>query len=110
GMVDLDQEADFIGKAALQRIKTEGPSRKLAGVEIGGANLGSFNDGSMIDVMPVLHHGERVGQVTSACYSPRLEQNIGYGVVPVALSEWGTESVVDTGADKGEAAVGTEQL
>src|SRR5699024_9906665 len=104
-MVDLDQEADFIGKAALQRIKTEGPSRKLAGVEIGGANLGSFNDGSMIDVMPVLHHGERVGQVTSACYSPRLEKNIGYAMVPVALSELGTELVVDTGAAEVEAVV-----
>src|SRR5699024_7115275 len=32
-MVDLHQEADFIGKAALQRIKAEGPHRRLAGIE-----------------------------------------------------------------------------
>src|SRR5699024_10358759 len=104
-MVDLNQEADFIGKTALQRIKAEGPTRKLAGVEIGGANLGSFNDGSMIDVFAVHHGGERVGQVTSACYSPRLEKNIGYAMVPVELSELGTELVVDTGEAKVDAVV-----
>src|SRR5207244_6888816 len=44
-MVDLDQEADFVGKEALRRIKEQGISRKLVGVEIGGAGLGSYNDG-----------------------------------------------------------------
>src|SRR5216110_1741110 len=52
-MVDLEREADFVGKEALRRIKEEGISRKLVGVEIGGAGLGSYNDGSMIDVFPV---------------------------------------------------------
>ena len=35
-MVDLDQEADFVGKEALKRIKAEGPRRKLVGIEIEG--------------------------------------------------------------------------
>src|SRR2546426_9282254 len=35
-MVDLDQEADFVGKQALQQIKQAGIRRKLVGVEIGG--------------------------------------------------------------------------
>src|ERR1700747_495650 len=48
-MVDLEQGADFIGKAALHKIKEEGPKRKLAGVEIAGDSLGSYNDGAMID-------------------------------------------------------------
>ena len=104
-MVDLDQPADFIGKEALQRIKAEGPRRKLAGVEIGGARLGSFNDGSMIDVMPVHHSGERVGEVTSACYSPRLEHNIGYAMVPTQLTDVGTRLEVETGAGLVDAVV-----
>ena len=33
-LVDLDQEADFIGKSALQRIQKEGVKRRLVGVEI----------------------------------------------------------------------------
>jgi glycine cleavage system aminomethyltransferase T len=94
-MVDLEQASDFIGKAALAKIREEGPKRKLAGVEIGGSGLGSYNDGSMIDVFPVHLDGKRIGQVTSACYSPRLEKNIGYAMVPTEHSELGTELEIE---------------
>jgi aminomethyltransferase len=76
-MVDLDQEADFMGKEALKRIKAEGVTRKLVGVDIDGEPLGSYIDNEMIDVFPVSVGGNVVGKVTSACYSPRLEKNIG---------------------------------
>jgi glycine cleavage system aminomethyltransferase T len=95
-MVDLDQEADFIGKEALRRIKAEGVKRKLVGVEIGGENVGSYNDGAMVDVFPVYANGERVGKVTSACYSPRLEKNIGFAMLPIEHTEFGTELEVET--------------
>jgi glycine cleavage system aminomethyltransferase T len=96
-MVDLDQEADFMGKDALRRIKSEGITRKLVGVEIGGPGVGSFNDGAMIDVFDVHDpHGLRIGEVTSACRSPRLERNIGYAMVPIAYHEPGTELIVHT--------------
>jgi aminomethyltransferase len=95
-MVDLDQEADFIGKQALRRIKEEGVKRKLVGVEIGGESVGSYNDGSMIDVFPVYANAERIGTVTSACYSPRLEKNIGFAMLPIEYTEFGTELEVDT--------------
>jgi hypothetical protein len=104
-MVDLEQKADFIGKQALARIKQEGVARKLAGVEIAGASLGAYNDGSMIDVFPVSRRGERVGKVTSACHSPRLRKNIGYAMVPVELAELGTELEVDVGGDRRDAVV-----
>ena len=104
-MVSLDKGADFIGKAALQHIKAAGPHRKLAGVEIGGAPLGTFNDGSMIDVFGVYDGEQRVGEVTSACYSPRLEKNIGYAMVPIELTEVGTTLRVDTGTEISDAVV-----
>ena len=94
-MVDLEQGADFIGKEALHRIKEEGPKRQLVGVEIGGANLGAYNDGSMIDVFGVHKGGARIGDVTSACYSPRLEKNIGFAMVPTEHSELGTELEIE---------------
>ncbi|MDP9475263.1 MAG: glycine cleavage system protein T [Actinomycetota bacterium] len=104
-MVDLDQEADFVGKEALRRIKEEGVKRKLVGLEIGGEPLGSYNDGSMIDFYPV-HDGDRhVGRVTSACYSPRLEKNIGYAMVPIEYVEYGTELVVETPHGRQRAVV-----
>jgi aminomethyltransferase len=104
-MVDLEQEADFIGKAALKRIKAEGVKRMLVGVEIGGAGLGSYNDGAMIDCFPVSNKGKPVGQVTSACYSPRLKKNIGFAMLPIELTQFGTELEVETPAGRVSALV-----
>jgi glycine cleavage system aminomethyltransferase T len=94
-MVDLEQGSDFIGKDALARIKQEGPKRKLVGVEIGGERLGAYSDGSMIDMFPVHKDGGRIGEVTSACFSPRLEKNIGYAMVPIEHGDLGTEVEVE---------------
>ena len=104
-MVDLEQGSDFIGKEALARIKRDGPQRKLAGVEIGGDPVGAYNDGSMIDFFPVHREGTRIGKVTSACHSPRLEKNIGYAMVPIEHSELGTELEVERPDGSVEATV-----
>jgi aminomethyltransferase len=104
-MVDLEQGSDFIGKAALHRIKQEGTKRLLAGVEISGESLGSYNDGAMPDFFPVSHNGEPVGRVTSACYSPRLERNIGYAMIPTELAQLGTELEVDVEGEHRDAVV-----
>jgi len=104
-MVDLEQKDDFIGKQALERIKQEGVKRRLVGVEIAGAGLGAYNDGSMVDFFGVDHGGERVGRVTSACHSPRLEKNIGYAMVPIELAGLGTELQVDVAGDRRDAVV-----
>jgi glycine cleavage system aminomethyltransferase T len=95
-MVDLDQEADFMGKEALRRIKQEGVKQKLVGVDIGGEPLGTYIDNEMIDFFPAHAGGRRIGRVTSACYSPRLEKNIGFAMVPLEFAERGTELQVDT--------------
>jgi aminomethyltransferase len=96
-MVDLGQEAGFVGKEALRRIKAEGPVRKLVGIEIGGPSVGTYIDSEMIDMFPVFRGGAQVGKVTSACYSPRLEKNIGYAMLPAGLAEpLGQEFEVET--------------
>ena len=99
-MVDLDQAADFIGKDALKAIKERGVSRQLVGLEIGGAQLGTYVDGSMIDVFPVHDGDKRIGEVTSACHSPQLDKNIGLAMVPTEYTEIGTEVIVETPAGK----------
>ncbi len=104
-MVDLEQDADFIGKQALQLIASKGPQRKLVGVEIEGPSLGSFIDNEMIDVFPVFDGGQRIGNVTSACYSPRLEKNIGFAMLPIELTEFGTEVEVETPRGRQAAVV-----
>jgi aminomethyltransferase len=88
-MVDLDQEADFIGRAALARIQAEGVKSKLVGVEIAGDRI-EFN----MTKWPISDDGAPVGHITSAIYSPRLKKNIGYAMMPVEYSELGTALTV----------------
>ena len=95
-MVDLDQEADFVGKEALRRIKAEGPRRKLVGVEIEGPSLGTYIDNEMIDVFPVFDGGDRIGSITSACHSPQLEKNIGFAMLPIEHADMGRKFEVET--------------
>ena len=102
-MVDLEQDADFIGKEALQRIKAEGPRRKLVGVEIDGPSLGSFIDNEMIDEFPVFDGDRRIGSVTSACHSPRLEKNIGFAMLPIEQADMGSRFEVETPQGRREA-------
>jgi len=90
-LVNLDQDADFIGKQALATIKRDGVSRKLVGVEIAGAPL----DLNMTR-WPVSQNGTGGGWVTSAVFSPRLGKNIGYAMVPIPLAEHGTTLSVET--------------
>jgi aminomethyltransferase len=81
------QDADYIGKAALERIRVEGVSRKLIGLEIDGPAL-PFE---IAEKRPALHRGEAVGTVTDLIWSPRLERNIGYVWVPIELAEAGND-------------------
>jgi aminomethyltransferase len=84
-LVDEGKEADYIGREALQRIKSEGVKQKLAGIEIEGARL------EMNAVpWPVAAEGKAVGRVTSAVYSPRLKKNIGYAMLPLPHTSLGT--------------------
>jgi glycine cleavage system aminomethyltransferase T len=104
-MVDLDQEADFVGKDSLKRIKAEGIGRKLVGIDIDGPRLGTYIDNEMIDFFPVFAGGREAGRVTSACYSPRLEKNVGYAMLPIELTEFGTEVQVETPAGRNRGVV-----
>jgi glycine cleavage system aminomethyltransferase T len=81
------QDADYIGKAALERIRVEGVSRKLVGVEVQGDAL-PFE---IAEKRPALVGGEVVGTVTDLIWSPRLEKNIGYVWLPIELSGPGVD-------------------
>jgi aminomethyltransferase len=97
------QEADYIGKDALERIRREGVSRKLVGIEIGGDPVDQPTEH-----WPVSFEGAPVGHVTDATWSPRLEKNIGYVWVPVALAAPGNHLEID--ADGGDRTGVTSEL
>jgi glycine cleavage system aminomethyltransferase T len=88
---DLPDEAS-ISLAALRRIKEQGVSRRIVGVELEGEPFESLNTTKW----PVSVDGRVVGKVTSAIWSPRLSKNIGYAWVPVDRSSIGTELDVAT--------------
>ena len=76
-LVNLDIEAEFIGKAALRRIKEAGPRRKQIGLVIDCAPLQGPNTTFWV----ITQDGAEIGKVTSAVYSPRLDQNIALAMV-----------------------------
>lgn len=80
--VHLDAPADFIGKAALEKIRRQGITRKLVGIRIQGEALPAPFE----ERWPVMLDGVPAGEVTVAVYSPRLEMNIGYAMVPIGCT------------------------
>ena len=87
-----EQEADYIGKAALEEIRRTGVSRKLVGIEVEGDALPFELSRKCAARLP---DGETVGTVTDLIWSPRLGRNIGYVWVPIELAEPGTELQIE---------------
>ena len=97
------QEADYVGKEALERIRAEGVSRKLVGIELEGDPVEQPTQH-----WPASSGGTEVGHVTDATWSPRLEKNIGYVWVPIGLAAPGNRLEIET--DDGTRAGVTAEL
>jgi aminomethyltransferase len=100
-LVNLESGADFIGKAALQRIKDTGVSRKQVGLVIEGAAL----TGPNTTFWAITKDGAAIGKVTSAIHSPRLKQNIALAMLAVDHTAIGTRVEVVTGHGTRSATV-----
>jgi len=100
-LVNLDMEADFIGKAALRRIQQEGASRKQVGLIIDCAPL----TGPNTTFWTITKNGGAVGRVTSAVYSPRLGKNIALAMVAAEIAVIGAEVEVVTNSGPSRATV-----
>jgi aminomethyltransferase len=100
-LVDLDMQGKFLAEPALRRIRADGVTKRIVGVEIAGAPL-EFN----ATRWPLVTERERSpGWVTSALWSPRLEKNIGYAWLPADQSEPGESLTVTTDVGEREATV-----
>ena len=91
-LVNLDMDAEFIGKAALRKIKQEGPMRKQVGLVLDCAPL----TGPNTTFWAIQQDGATIGKVTSAVYSPRLKQNIALAMVATNAAVMGAEVEVLT--------------
>lgn len=95
-VIDLDK--DFIGAAALRKIKEAGPARKLVGLELAGRKQARQD-------FPVYAGDRAVGAVTSGALSPTLEKVIAMAYVETALSAPGTALSVGVRDEKVPATV-----
>ena len=91
-LVNLDADIDFIGKAALTRIKKDGISRKQVGLELNCEPL----KGPNTTFWPISKDNKVIGKVTSAVYSPRLKKNIALGMIEIDFSDIGNKLKVST--------------
>ena len=94
-LVNLEMKADFIGKAALHRIQKNGVIRKQVGIQIECPPLKGPNN----TFWDISKNGKIVGKVTSAIYSPRLEQNIALAMISLEYAEIG--NVLDVSTEDG---------
>ncbi len=100
-LVNPDMEAEFIGKAALRKIRDKGVTRKQVGLYMAGTAL----KGPNTRYWDISKNGVHAGKVTSAVFSPRLEQNIALAMLSISLCEIGTEVDVSTPSGTVQATV-----
>ena len=100
-LVSLDNDIEFIGKAALKKIKAEGIKRKQIGLEINCEPLSGPNT----TFWSIKKDDNEIGKVTSAVYSPRLKKNIALAMVNIKNSEIGTDLEVETNKGKFTAKI-----
>ena len=100
-LVSLDNDIEFVGKAALKKIKAEGIKRKQVGLEINCEPLSGPNT----TFWSIKKDNHKIGKVTSAVYSQRLKKNIALAMVNIENSEIGTKLDVETNESKFKAIV-----
>ena len=72
----LDGSIDYIGRGALEKIASNGATKKIRGVIFEGDKCPTCS-------LPwsVMVGNERIGQITSAIWSPRLKKNVGLSLI-----------------------------
>jgi glycine cleavage system aminomethyltransferase T/glycine/D-amino acid oxidase-like deaminating enzyme len=101
------QKGDFIGRAALLRIKAEGVQRKLSTVTLTQA-LG--DDTELYGGEAVYADGRVVGRLRSGGWGYTVAKHIGYVYLPLALTAVGTALEVEAFGARFAAAVAPDVL
>jgi aminomethyltransferase len=99
GWVVKMDKGDFVGRAALEKVKSQPLPRKLVGFETTGRGIARQG-------YPLLDaSGKPVGLCTSGSPGPTVGKNIGLGYLPTAMTEVGTKFAVDCRGKPIEAVV-----
>lgn len=88
--VDLDVPDDVVGIQALRKIALEGPKRHQLGIVMEGDTPSPLG----FRWRDIMRNGIKVGDLTNAVWSRRMEKNIGYALVSVDAKP-GDEVIVE---------------
>jgi aminomethyltransferase len=88
GWVVKAGKGDFIGREAIERVRAEGPRRKLVGLELVDRAVARHG-------YPVVRDGRRIGVVTSGSYGPSVDRSIALAYVETPHAAVGTELAVE---------------
>ncbi|MDH5452822.1 MAG: dimethylsulfoniopropionate demethylase [Paracoccaceae bacterium] len=90
----LDGSVEYVGRKALEDIAAVGPAQHIRGVIFGGGPCPIC-----ATPWPVMVDGQKVGQITSAIWSPRLKANVGLSMIESSY-EYAGQSVVVWAGDR----------
>ncbi|MGI9394049.1 MAG: dimethylsulfoniopropionate demethylase [Boseongicola sp.] len=96
----LADDVDCIGKDALRRIRDEGPARMIRPIAFDGPAIAGPRE-----QWPLFASDQRVGQITSAAWSPDFQTNVSIGMIGIEHCEAGTELKLETPAGSRRATV-----
>ena len=85
----LGGKVDYIGRVALETISRVGPKQRIRGVIFDGPPCRPCRL-----PWPLILNENRIGQITTAVWSPRLRKNIAIGMVKKCAWEVGQELIV----------------
>lgn len=88
---DTQTAIGCMGRDALLRVSKEGPVQQIRAIEIGGDKVPGCDR-----VWPLMAGKKKVGQVTSAAWSPDYKTNVGIGMVRMTHWDAGTKLIVET--------------
>jgi aminomethyltransferase len=88
GWVVKPAKGDFLGRAAIERVRASGPARKLVGIEMADRSVARHG-------YPVVKDGGAIGTVTSGTFGPSVERSIAMAYVASAHGAVGTELGVE---------------
>jgi glycine cleavage system T protein len=104
GRVVRSDKGDFIGREAAERIKAEGPRRKLACMTLDEPDV------ALMGKEPILVDGKAKGFVTSSNYGYAVGKQIAYGYLPIEHAPNGGKVEIEWFGSRHPATIVREPL
>lgn len=101
----LGKTADYLGRAALEKIALAGPKMQMVRLAVPGDAIANPRETYAMRVSDA----QGAGYVTSITYSPRLKCNVGLGYAPASQSAAGTPVTIATSAGLTQGKIATHE-